>query len=71
MPTIEPHILKLMDPMGFNDRVNELLSIYDTREKAYESAERQYEIYFGKRRFKDYNSFRHYIAKLMKSNKKA
>ena len=55
---LEPHILKLLTPEGFDERFYSLCQLYRTNELAYEALERQYESYFGKRRYSNYESYR-------------
>jgi len=43
-----------------------MLAYYDTHEEAYEAVERQYENQHGKRKYKNYNSFRTVRDKKMK-----
>ena len=69
MPKVEPHIAAMTTVSGFIDRVALLSSIYDTDEKAYDSAERQYEQYFGRSRYASYDSFRICRANFLKNKK--
>jgi len=69
MAKVEQHIAEMTTISGFIDRVSLLLSIYDTDEKAYESAERQYEQYFARRRYASYDSFRLCRSNFLKNKK--
>lgn len=55
---LEPHVLKLMTAEGFDARFFEMCQHYPTDALAYEAVERQYESYFGKRRYSNYESYR-------------
>ena len=58
LKTIPEHIRKLQEIEHFAGLFWQLCADYGTYERAYEAAERIYQTYFGKRRYKNYESFR-------------
>jgi|TARA_R110000787_G_scaffold70574_4_gene156825 hypothetical protein len=56
--TIPLEILVLLSPKGFEERFHYHSRREKTYVKAYEEAEKDYESYFGKRRYASYDSFR-------------
>jgi hypothetical protein len=54
----EKHILNLQTIEGFYDKWCNLISYYKTHEEAYEALEESYLFYFGRRKYKTYDSFR-------------
>jgi len=67
---LEPHIIRLLKPEGFNKAFEERLIDFDTYEKAYESVERMYEMHFGERKYSGYESFRQVRNRLIKAKQK-
>lgn len=55
---LEPHILILMTSEGFDKRFFEMCQLYPNNSLAYEAVERQFESYFGKRKYANYESYR-------------
>ena len=55
---LESHILELNTPEGFDRRYYEMCQLYPNNSLAYEAVERQYESYFGKRKYSNYESYR-------------
>lgn len=55
---IPDHIKRLQEIEHFTVLFWQLCADYGTYERAYEAAERIYQNYFGKRRYKNYESFR-------------
>lgn len=58
--TIKPekHILVLTTKEGFLAKFCELCSDYSSQEMAYEAAERLHQMYFDKRKYANYESFK-------------
>lgn len=67
-PKIEPHILRLLQPEGFNAAFEERLIDYETYEKAYESVERTHQMHFGHRKYSCYDSFRRVRQRILKKS---
>jgi hypothetical protein len=65
----EKHILNLQTIQGFYNEWISRFAYSKNNEAAYESTEVFFETYFGKRRFKDYDSFRSSISQWLKHNK--
>ena len=63
---IEKKILLLLSHDGFDKRFFELAAETKTYKKAYEILEIEYENYFGKRKYSDYNSYRNSRDKRLK-----
>lgn len=59
-------ILALLTPDGFDERFWDEASKTKTYKKAYEILENEYQSYFKKRRYSDYNSFRNCRDKRLK-----
>jgi len=57
------HILKMQEFIGFYDKWCSMLGYYNTNEQAYEATERIYKNYFGKRRYKNFESFKVTVSK--------
>lgn len=51
-------ILTLLTPSGFDERFWDNAAQCKTYKLAYEKLEEEYETYFGRRKYSDYNSFR-------------
>ena len=58
-------ILNLQSFEGFRDRYYGYLSDSDNYKDAYETTENEYETYYGKRKYKNYDSFRVTLSKNM------
>lgn len=54
----EPYILNWQSVTGFINLYYSLCSDYESGEKAYEAAERNFERYFGHRKYNSYAAFR-------------
>ena len=67
---IDKKIISLLTADGFDKRFFELASETNTYKKAYENLEIEYENYFGKRKYSDYNSYRNCRDKRLKKAKK-
>jgi len=67
---IDKKITSLLTPDGFDERFFELASETKTYKKAYENLETEYENYFGKRKYSDYNSYRNCRDKRLKNRPK-
>tara|TARA_R110002020_G_scaffold470398_1_gene696267 strand:- start:9275 stop:9484 length:210 start_codon:yes stop_codon:yes gene_type:complete len=63
---IDKKIILLLSPNGFDERFFELAAERKTYKKAYEDLENEYENYFGKRKYSDYNSYRNCRDKRLK-----
>lgn len=66
----ERHILALQELSGFYDKWCTMIPDYKTHEAAYESLEKMYLYYFGKRRYKNFETFAVSISKWRASNAK-
>jgi|TARA_R100000654_G_scaffold7165_1_gene17908 hypothetical protein len=66
---IEKNILILLRADGFVRKFWEKTKNHKTYKAAYEELEKEYEGYFGQRRYSDYNSFRICRDRLTKKNK--
>ena len=64
--TIPIEILVLLRPDGFEERFHYYCRREKTYTSAYEEAEKEYESYFGRRRYSSYDSFRTVIARKYK-----
>ena len=56
--TIKIEILVLLSARGFQEKFHSNCKITKTYIKAYEETEKEYESYFGKRKYSSYDSFR-------------
>jgi len=70
MNKLEPHLARLMEPIGFIEKFWELCSEYRTQQAAYESTEQLYMSVFGQRKYKNYESFRVNRDRILKNHKK-
>jgi len=57
------HILKMQEFIGFYDKWCSMLGYYNTNEQAYEATERIYKNYFGKRRYKNFETFKNTVSR--------
>ena len=64
--TIKIEILVLLSPSGFQERFHTNCKNAKTYVQAYEETEREYEGYFGKRRYSSYDSFRTVMNRKLK-----
>ena len=55
---IDLKILALLSPEGFDNRFYEVAGKTTTYKKAYEHVEEEHELYFGKRKYAGYDSYR-------------
>jgi hypothetical protein len=62
----EPHILRMQEFIGFYDQWCSLIGYYQTHLEAYEATERMYENYFGKRRYKNFETFKVLVSRHFK-----
>ena len=65
----EQHILKLQTMQGFYDEYISRLGYTSSNAEAYETTEVFFEAYFGKRRFKNYDSFRARMSQFQSEKK--
>lgn len=66
----EKHILKLQTMQGFWDEWISRVPRSKTNEDAYEATEIFFQTYFGRRRFKNYDSFRSSVCQWHERNRK-
>jgi len=66
--TIPLEILVLLSPRGFEERFHNHCKNQKTYSAAYEETEKEYESYFGKRRYSSYDSFRVVMNRKMKQS---
>ncbi len=62
-------IISLLSPEGFDERFWDLASQTKTYKEAYEKLEQEYEEYFSKRKYSDYNSYRNCRDRRLKKAK--
>ena len=55
---IDIKILKLLSAEGFDERFYEVSAKTPTYKKAYEAVQDEHELYFGRRRYAGYDSYR-------------
>ena len=67
---MDSKIIALLTPDGFDERFWDNAAQSKTYKIAYEKVEQEYESYFGKRKYSDYNSYRNCRDKRIKKNKK-
>jgi hypothetical protein len=65
----EQHILKLQTMQGFYDEYISRLGYTSSNAEAYETTEVFFQAYFGKRRFKNYDSFRARMSQFQNEKK--
>ncbi len=66
---IEPHLQRLLTTHGFICAFWEMSGEYRTQPEAYEAVEILHEQTFGKRKYKDYESFRVTMQTFLKREK--
>lgn len=64
---IDKHMQKLLTVEGFIERYMEMLPDYWSGLEAYNAAEKQHEMTFGKRKYSDYDTFRVVLSRYNKS----
>lgn len=70
LPQLEPHIQEFVSTTdGFEHRFIMNLPYYDSHEDAYEATERQYFHVMGRRKYKDYASFRAARSRVARVNR--
>jgi len=62
----QPEILAMLGIEGFYARYCKMIAEYDTNTEAYEATERQFESYFKRRRFKNWESFASMLSQWLK-----
>ena len=62
-------IISLLSPEGFDERFWDLASQTKTYKEAYDKLEQEYEEYFSKRKYSDYNSYRNCRDRRLKKAK--
>tara|TARA_R100001440_G_scaffold74743_2_gene100558 strand:+ start:681 stop:887 length:207 start_codon:yes stop_codon:yes gene_type:complete len=67
---IDIKIIALLTPEGFDERFWSEASNTKTYKQAYENVEKDFEKYFQRRKYSDYNSYRNCRDKRIKKNKK-
>jgi len=67
--TIPVQALRLQTSTGFEKRYFYYLRIYKSK-KAYEETEKEYEKWYGKRRYSSYKSFREVVSRRHRKSKK-
>jgi hypothetical protein len=65
---IDLKILALLSPNGFDERFWNNCKKTKTYKEAYEKTEKEFQNYFGKRKYSDYNSYRGARDKRIKKN---
>jgi hypothetical protein len=63
----QPEILSMLEMPGFYARYCKMISRHETNEEAYEATERQFKSYFGKPKFKNYESFASRLSQWLKN----
>jgi hypothetical protein len=59
----DAHILAMQEYPGFYQQWVSRLAYYPTNEAAYEATEEFYSLYFGRRKYKNYESFKVIMSK--------